>query len=49
MHPSSCIRDEKFAIEFSTKTQPIDKLKIDPSRYNVELLDEPKNTLNHPE
>ena len=48
MH-SSCIKDEKLTIDFSTKTQPIDNLKNDPNKYNLELSDEPKNISNHPE
>jgi hypothetical protein len=36
-------------LNFSTKTQPIKNLKIDPDRYNLELSDEPKNASNHPE
>jgi hypothetical protein len=33
----------------STRRQPINKLKLDPNRYNLYLSDEPKNIRRDPE
>ena len=47
MYPSSCIKNPQF--NYSTKTQPIHKLKLDLNRYTLELSDKPKNTINRSE
>ena len=49
IHPSSSQGIKSSQLNCSTRTQPINKLKIDPHRYNLYLLYEPKNTINGPE
>lgn len=42
-------RSKNLHLNFSTKTQPINKLKIDPNRYILRLLDESKNASSDPQ
>ena len=42
-------RSKNLHLNFSTKTQPINKLKIFPNRYILRLLDESKNASSDPQ
>ena len=42
-------RSKNLHLNFSTKTQPINKLRIDPNRYILRLLDESKNASSDPQ